>query len=169
MHGRQPLVPRDFQVPRRLETDRFHLRMLTVNDLIKDYEAVMSSVEHLKATFSAIAGGTWPEGLTLEEDLIDLGWHQREFTLNYSFAYTMMTLDESRCLGCVYIDPTLKRGCDAQVAMWVREDELGTGLDERLYGVVKSWVAECWPFRHAIYPGRELSIDEYRAMPSTAH
>ena len=23
--------------------------------------------------------GNWPRGLTLEEDLIDLGWHQREF------------------------------------------------------------------------------------------
>ena len=72
--------------------------MLTVNDLIKDYDAVISSVEHLKSTFSVISEDDWPEGLTLEEDLIDLGWHQREFTLGFSFAYTVMSLDESVCL-----------------------------------------------------------------------
>ena len=70
--------------------------MLTIHDLVKDYDAVMSSVEHLKETYSAIWGSDWPEGLTLEEDLIDLGWHQREFTLCNSFAYTVMSPDESR-------------------------------------------------------------------------
>ena len=39
----QQFVPPDFQVPARLEAAGFHLRMLTVNDLVKDYDAVMSS------------------------------------------------------------------------------------------------------------------------------
>ena len=50
-------------------------------------------------------GGTWPDGLTLVVNLIDLAWHQREFTIGYSFAYTVMNDDESRCLGCGYINP----------------------------------------------------------------
>ena len=73
--------------------------MLTVNDLVRDYDAVMSSVDHLRSTYSQDSGSDWPAGLTLEEDLVDLGWHQREFTLRISFAYTMMAPDESRCLG----------------------------------------------------------------------
>ncbi len=55
--------------------------MLTINDLVKDYDAVMSSVEHIRSSFNLDPEESWPEGLTLEEDLIDLGWHQREFTL----------------------------------------------------------------------------------------
>ena len=101
MEGRQALVNDDFEVPKVLVTEKFRLRMLTINDLVKDYDAVMSSVEHLQQTYSAITGSDWPDGLTLEEDLIDLGWHQREFTLRYSFAYTVMSLDESLCLGCL--------------------------------------------------------------------
>ena len=32
-----PFVPADFAVPQSLETDEFRLRMLTVNDVVKDY------------------------------------------------------------------------------------------------------------------------------------
>jgi hypothetical protein len=46
------------------------------------------------------------DDLTLEQDLIDPGWHQKEFQKRSSFACTMMSLDESRCLGCVYILPS---------------------------------------------------------------
>lgn len=168
MLNRKPLVPPDFDVPARLEAPRFTLRMLTVHDLVKDYDAVMTSVDHLKLSHSLITGGTWPEGLTLEEDLIDLGWHQREFTLRSSFAYTMMAPDESVCLGCVYINPTLKQSYDAMAVMWVRASELDSGLDAELYAAVKSWVAEDWPFDKVVYPGREISADDWQALPDKA-
>ena len=102
----QALVPPDFQVPVRLEADGFHLRMLTVNDLVKDYDAVMSSSARLKGSMRP--GSNWPDGLTLEDDLIDLGWHQREFRSRRSFCYTMMSPDEATCLGCCYIYPSEK-------------------------------------------------------------
>ena len=73
MEGRQTLVDEDFEVPQGLLNEKFRLRMLTIHDLVKDYEAVMSSAEHLKETYSAIWDSDWPEGLTIEEDLIDLG------------------------------------------------------------------------------------------------
>jgi len=103
---RKTLVSDDFGVPAGLETQKFKLRMLTINDLVKDYDAVMSSVDHLRSSFSVNSESDWPERLTLEDNLIDLGWHQREFTLRYSFAYTVMTPDEIRCLGCVYLNPS---------------------------------------------------------------
>ena len=120
-----PFVPDEFQVPATLETDQFRLRKLTVNDVVKDYEAVMSSVAHLQAE----SGSGWPEGLTLEGNLVDLGWHQKEFERRRSFAYTVVQQDESLVLGCVYIYPTRKQGYDAEIYLWVRESEYEKGLD----------------------------------------
>ena len=165
MNELHPLVPDGFAVPAILEHPRFRLRMLTVHDLVKDYDAVMSSVAHLQTTYSAIWGGTWPAGLTLEEDLIDLGWHQREFTLRTSFAYTMMAPDESRCLGCLYINPTRRAGFDAAVTMWVRADELACGLDDVLYAAARRWIAEAWPFANPAFPGRAIAAADWRCLP----
>jgi len=159
-----PFVPSDFSVPKTLETPEFHLRMLTVNDVVKDYDAVMTSVEHLRGVFGP--NSTWPRSdLTLEQDLIDLGWHQKEFQRRSSFAYTVMSPDQSRCLGCVYIDPTTKRGYDAEVYLWVRKSELESGLDATLYQAVKNWVAEKWPFENVAYPGRDIDWETWEAMP----
>jgi hypothetical protein len=168
MNELRPLVPSGFVVPLALEHPRFRLRMLTIHDLVKDYDAVMSSVAHLQQTYSAIWGGDWPAGLTLEEDLVDLGWHQREFTLRTSFAYTVMAPDDSRCLGCLYINPTAKRGHDASVTMWVRADEIGSGLDDALWQTARAWIAEAWPFTNPAFPGREIPIAAWRALPEEA-
>ena len=157
-----PFVDEDFEVPEKLETSGFRLRMLTVNDLVKDYDAVMSSVEQLSKVWP---DSGWPAGLTLEEDLIDLGWHQREFLGRSSFAYTVVDLAESKVLGCVYINPTRKRGHDAQVYLWARESEPGTGLDAKLYAAVKTWLASDWPFENAAFPGRVIDWKTWRAIP----
>lgn len=166
MHDRPRLVPDDFDVPVTFEHPRFRLRMLTVNDLVRDYDAVMSSVDHLRSTYSQEGGSDWPAGLSLEDDLVDLGWHQREFTLRVSFAYTMMTPDESRCLGCVYIMPTLKRDHDAKVTMWVRADELDSGLDDALYTTVRDWITTAWPFRSPAFPGRDIPFADWHRLPA---
>lgn len=147
------LVPNDFPVPEKLETAGFRLQMLTVNDVVKDYDAVMSSLDHLRGTFGA--GTTWPsKDLTLEQDLIDLGWHQKEFQTRRSFAYTVMSLDESRCLGCVYIVPAADEGYDVDVYAWVRKSAFDEGMDGILFGTVKDWLATAWPFANVRYPGR---------------
>ena len=122
----QPFVPADFNVPENLETPEFRIRTLTVNDVVKDYDAVMTSVEHLKTVWP---GSKWPEGLTFEQDLIDLGWHQKEFQIRRSFAYTVVTPSESQVIGCVYIEPTRRAGFDAEVFLWARQSELAGGLD----------------------------------------
>ena len=41
MHDCHRLVPDDFEVPAVLEHPRFRQRMLTVNDFVKDYDAVV--------------------------------------------------------------------------------------------------------------------------------
>lgn len=157
-----PFVPGDFKVPVKLETDEFRLRMLTINDAVKDFDAVTTSVEHLKSIWP---GGKWPEGLTLEQNLIDLGWHQKEFQTRRSFAYTVVSLSEATVKGCVYIDPTLKVGYDAEVYLWARQSELASGLEDRLYDVVRTWLAKEWPFENAAFPGRSIGWEAWSNIP----
>lgn len=154
-------VAADYVVPDVLETDRVRLRMLTVNDVVKDYDAVVSSTDHLQATFSS---GSWPIGLTLEQNLIDLGWHQKEFQRRTSFAYTVVSLDEDRVLGCLYIYPFNIGGYDATASMWVRSDMLDSGLDQHLYESVRKWLAADWPFDNVAYPRRELPLEDYNKL-----
>ena len=145
-------VSSDFEVPQMLETEKFRLRMLSVDDVEKDYEAVIESRQLLHSMF----GGPWPrEGFTLKENLDDLERHQREFLNREAFAYTVVALDESRVLGCVYINPAQEMDVDAIVVMWVRQSEYDQGLDSVLFQAVKDWITAVWPFQTVAYPGRE--------------
>ena len=157
-----PFVDKDFDVPQMLETQEFRLRMLSVNDVVKDYDAVMSSVEQLRNVWP---GSGWPDGLTLEQNLIDLGWHQGEFQSRRSFAYTVVNLDETKVVGCVYINPTRKRGYDAEVYLWAREAELGSSQDSKLFEAVNGWLTEKWPFENSAFPGREIDWKTWSAIP----
>ena len=148
----QPFVPPSFVIPDGLETDQFRLRMLSVEDVEKDYEAVVESRELLRSVF----GGEWPrDGFTLEENLRDLERHEEDFKLRQGFTYTVVSLDEERVLGCVYIYPANSAEADAQVRLWVRQSEHENGLHPRLVDTVRHWVSEDWPFQRVTYTGRE--------------
>ncbi len=142
------------------------LRMLTIHDAVKDYVAVMESEERLRTVF--VPSGTWPVGLTLEQNIADLGWHQTEFRMRTSFAYTVVSLDEAEVLGCLYIYPTSVAGFDAKITMWVREGQVEHGLDDHLFQTVCHWIEEAWPFENPAYPGRTISFEEWRAMNQDA-
>ncbi|MEC9011948.1 MAG: GNAT family N-acetyltransferase, partial [SAR324 cluster bacterium] len=79
----RPIVKDDFEVPEELVTKNFILRPLTINYLDRDYEAVMESEKHL---YKLMDDSDWPKKMTLNENLVDLGWHEREFSLRHSFA-----------------------------------------------------------------------------------
>jgi hypothetical protein len=100
--------------------------------------------------------------LTLEEDLIDLAWHQREFEHHTSFAYTVMNLDETECMGCVYFYPPGFRSntnppadTDCDISFWVTQKAYEKGLYEELYKVLLKWVEE-WPFKKIYWSNIEL-------------
>ncbi|MFH1410524.1 MAG: GNAT family N-acetyltransferase [Patescibacteria group bacterium] len=134
--------------------------MLSTDDAEKDYAAVMSSVDHLKGFFGP--NSKWPDpNMTPEQDIDDLKWHQEEFKKRSSFAYTVMTPDESKCLGCVYIFPSRKKDYEADVFLWVRKSELKTGLDQLLYETVKKWVTDEWLFEKVAFPGREIDWETW--------
>jgi len=156
----ESFVPANFVVPVELENQHFRIRTLTVNDVVKDYDAVMTSREHLLGVFGP--DDTWPEAnLTFEQDLIDLGWHQKEFQLRSSFAFTVVSLDEERVLGCVYISPTNAADFDAEIIMWVRSDIVEGGYDAILFDTVSDWVQQDWPFKNPGYPGRTIDWDKW--------
>ena len=157
-----PIVAEEFDVPLTLETDRMRLRPLTMADAFKDFDAVMTSEKRLKTVFRE--DGDWPTGLTLEQNIMELGWHQTEFELRTSFAYTVVSLDESTVLGCMYIYPTTRGNYEVEVTMWVRESEAESGLDEHLYETVRHWLEQTWPFDNIAYPGRQTSWTEWDAL-----
>jgi hypothetical protein len=136
-------LPDEWSPPEGLEHERFRLRMLSIRDVDADYEAILERVT---------PGGDPdpPHGLTRERNLADLGWHQTEFRMRTSFAYTVITPDESRVLGCVYVYPD--EDADAQVRLWVRRDAFD--LDRVLEQAVRHWIEREWPFTRVSWPGR---------------
>ena len=160
--SRRQFVTAEFVVPRGLSTANFTLRMLSIDDVEKDFEAVTSSAERVSKVWP---DSGWPAGLTLRQNLIDLGWHEKEFQNRTSFAYTMVSPDESQVLGCVYFYPTEKAEYDAEVFLWVREGDAATDLDKDLFDVVQRWVASDWPFENPVYPGRTISWEQWDSLP----
>jgi hypothetical protein len=140
------LVSEDFEVPTGLEHERFRLRKLTVDDVVKDIDAISSRVDHL--------GVSQPPFVpTIDLNLVDLGWHQKEFELRRSFAYTVVAPDESEVLGCVYLYPSETH--DAQIKLWVRQSAWDDGLDPVVEATVREWIATRWPFERVTFAERD--------------
>jgi hypothetical protein len=156
-------LAREHPVPAGIEHARFRLRPITIHDVVKDYDAVMTSAARLRERLPL--WGWPPEDLSLEDDLLDLAWHQREADYRSSFNYAVMSPDERRLLGCVYVDPPEKQGEDAVVAFWVRADEEHGELEAVLEREVRAWIDREWPFRAVSWPGRDISWQEWDARP----
>ena len=140
------LVPDGFEVPLGLEHERFRLRKLTIDDVVKDFAAINDRVDH--------EGAPRPPFVeTIGLNLVDLGWHQKEFELRRSFAYTVVAPDESQVLGCLYLNPSETH--DARVSLWVRRTAFEAGLDPVLEETVREWVATRWPFERVTYGERD--------------
>jgi RimJ/RimL family protein N-acetyltransferase len=141
------LVPEGFPVPERLEHERFTLRMLSVTDVAKDFAAINQRV---------LPDGTsdpWDD-TTFLANLADLGWHETEFRMCRSFAYTLVRPDESEVIGCVYLYPPADDEHDVDVRMWVTRAAWDEGLDPEVERAVREWVERDWPFERQLYRDR---------------
>jgi hypothetical protein len=107
---------KDRSIPREQVLGEFTLRILTVEDVERDFIAVMESAADIRA---ANPGSTWPEGLTRHDNLLDLAWHQREFESRRSFAWIIES-SGGEYLGCLYVYPSLAGGKSADVVWWWR-------------------------------------------------
>lgn len=181
MFGPLPIVPWDFDLPERVETDDFVLRPLSVDLFHLDFEAYTSSKEHLQQTFCLDGvpfgraenqdptAGRWPEGVDVEFGLIGAAWCHYEWKyLRSSFTYSILDLDESRELGNAYVYPCHKVGYDICCQSWVRTDMLASGFDETFHAWFQRWVDDVWPFEDLVvgWPGRDIPWEEWNALPN---
>lgn len=156
-------VPADFEIPELVETDEFNLVPLGPELVDIDYAAYMSSIEHLQENFTRST--SWPhDGITDEDAMQDMLNEQERFINRESFAYAVLTVDGERERGCIYVRPSSKPGFDAEVSMWVTQDEFDAGFDAELFEWALQWVEESWPFAEVAYPGRTIEWDAWEKL-----
>jgi hypothetical protein len=145
-------VPDGFAVPRELVTGEFRLEPLGPQHNASDYEAWMSSIDHIRAT-PGFEGWSWPDPeMTPEQNLGDLQRHAEEFAERSGFTYTVLDPGSGRVIGCVYIYPLKGADGAADVRSWVRADR--AGLDVAVHDAVSAWLADAWPFTAVSYAPR---------------
>ncbi len=155
-----------YSPPTELSTSRMHLEPLAAQHVELDFAALMGSREHLQAT---LRWGSWPRGdFTVDENRKDLERHWQEFVDREGYAYTVLTPDRTRCIGCIYLEPTGTRASptnEAALAYWVIEDELATDLDGHLLAEVIAWIERDWSFDRVVIP---THIDNKRGVAVAA-
>ena len=168
--------PENQSVPALLQTDEFVCRPLTTVHVHLDYAALMVSQEMLRLW----SGTSWPaDDFTVAANWEDLAMHDREHQERVAFTYTVLTPDETECLGCIYIKPLtsfVESNSDiltdiapdiAVVGFWVKQPRLADQLDERLLAALRSWFAEEWPFSAVYFSTRNLNEQQIQLLKAT--
>lgn len=149
----QDFIPADFDPPVLLVTDRFRLEPLGPQHNAADLHAWMSSVEHIRST-PGYPDGNWPppEGYSLERNLKDLTRHAADFEARKGFTFTVLDPADGDVIGCVYLYPPEREGCDVSVQSWVRASH--AHLDGPLADALVEWIATDWPWERLDRYGR---------------
>ena len=129
----------DIDLPRHADLSGFILAPLSPEKLDEDFETVTASASVLGGLF-----GDWPAGLTREANLIDLAWHEREFTLRRSFSWILRSPDGAY-LGCAYLFPTPGARGTADVCLWIRDCPDRVSLLERARQTLAPWLKDRLP------------------------
>ncbi len=147
----EEFVPRDFEVPRGLETPQFVLEPLGPEHNDQDYDAWTSSGEHIHTT-PGWQESSWPREMTLDENRADLQRHADDFRNRAGFTYTVLDPASRDAIGCVYIYPLPDSDHDAHALSWVRASH--AQLDIALWRAVSGWLASDWLFGSVKYAPR---------------
>lgn len=150
----ESFVPKDFEPPTSLVTDRFRLEPLGPQHNGADHAAWTSSIEHIRAT-PGYPDRTWPppDGMSLEANLADLRRHAADFAARKGFTFTVLDpADGDVVIGCVYLYPTTSASHDVTVQSWVRADR--ADLDVPLADAVAAWLSAEWPWERVDPCGR---------------
>ena len=131
-------------IPAEATLGAYRLTLLGVDVVEEDYAVVMESAAELEGFF----GDRWPRGLTLEENRIDLAWHQREFDQGRSFAWVVRDpargAPPGRYLGCAYVFPGWAPDAPMTLFWWLRTGEEGHAA--ALDAALRDWLAgPDWP------------------------
>ncbi len=160
----EPFVPADFKVPASYEGKSYKLVPLGPGLVKIDYDAYMSSIEHLQKNFS---NGKWPHaGITMNDAMKDMEDEKSNFDSRRSFAYGVLTRDGKKELGSFYLRPSPKQGYDAVASLWVTKEQFDKGFEAILLKDMRAWVAQAWPFRKVAWPRRDISFEAWAALPA---
>jgi hypothetical protein len=158
--------PPDTPIPTDYRTADLQLRVLRPEHVGRDYDAFMSSRERLLLW----SGGSWPAAdFTLEQNLEDMHYHENNYNRRTQFTFTVLSRDETRVEGCVYIDSwdAFLRHAGASpegmgigddegiVSYWVRDSALARNLDRQLLAGLRDWLAgDDWVFKRVLFRAR---------------
>jgi hypothetical protein len=106
-----------------------------------------------------------PLGMVPDEDYGELKRHLWEFEQDTAYGWGLLTPDEKEEMACVYIQPSPKKDHDAIVIFWVTKHGAELGLEPILDHAVREWVKSSWPFHNVAYPGRDISMEQWKALP----
>ncbi|MBP6888750.1 MAG: hypothetical protein KBC21_03525 [Candidatus Pacebacteria bacterium] len=134
-----PINTDNKKVPTKIKSKSFVAEILTVKDVDEDYKNVIENEKLIKRTRGSAGGWPNPKKLTLEENRIDLSWHQREFENNTSFAFVLKSRT-GEYMGCAYLYPMNFRSklpdakkYEVDFSFWIN----GKFYDLGLYALIK--------------------------------
>lgn len=158
-------LPEGWAHPTRVDLPTgHHLRPIRASDVDLDMPVVMGSRERLWSIYGR--AWRWPQpDMTEAQDRADLARHEDEIAQHISFNYALFDADETVLVGCVYIDPPEKPGADAEISWWVRDAYVGSEVEAALDAFVPSWIAVDWPLSAPRCIGRDISWDDWLALP----
>ncbi|TVP87510.1 MAG: hypothetical protein EA348_12920 [Pseudomonadaceae bacterium] len=155
----KPLLPPSRQVPQHWQGQHCVALPAAAALAELDYAAVMASRAQLQGLFAA--DDPWPPAdLTLADDRADLAWHATEFQQGKSFAYSLLSHDRSRCLGCLYLYPTASPAHGGEAYLWTRTTE-PEPLRQAIEAEVITWLANDWPLQNLAWPGRSMPFNQW--------
>ena len=141
-------VPADFEPPTGFTAGDFRLEPLGPEHNERDYDAWMSSIEHIRSS-PGYPDGNWPRPMSLDENRADLERHARHFVDRKGFTYTVLDSSDD-VVGCVYVYPSNDGVHDATVQSWVRESK--AAVDEAFRRTIADWLtSDAWPFERPLY------------------
>jgi virginiamycin B lyase len=149
-------VPEDFLLPVVPKIKNYAWNILEPEILDQDYQALMDRYEQ-----------KGPSSISKGEDYGELKRHRWEFQHQTSYAWGILTADKKQELACVYVNPSKKAGYDATVRLWVTKQGADAGLEPVLEAAVREWIKTQWPFKKVAYPGRDVSMESWNALPDS--
>lgn len=159
------LITSSTQVPKQVTTDAFVIRPIKLTDAKVDYTAVMESRDQISNTFGL--DHPWPPAdLTLEQNRVDLAWHQKEHQRRDAFTYTVYDTDTNTELGCLYIQPTRVSNYEAGIYFWTSAVAGRRNLTANISETIRQWISDDWPFDKIVYPGRDVQWEDWQECKS---
>jgi hypothetical protein len=164
------LIPASFEPPSTVLDGAYVIRPLRMEDAVIDHESYMSCVDYLRTGgFIQPPDTRWVDfprhDMTVRTALALLRNAEHQMAAGERVEYGVFNLLQTRSSGCIYVLPSHTPRYDAMVTFWVREADHGA-LDAPLYALLRAWMPLAYPmFKTIGYPGRELSWDDWLALP----